>query len=47
MLAKAAESNAVLAENIEQLRGYLQTLFGVTPQRSVKAAERTLANSSN
>ena len=37
MLAKAAESNMVLAENIEQLRGYLQTLFDVTPALSVSS----------
>ena len=28
LLAKAADSNAVLIENIEQFRGYLQSLFG-------------------
>jgi TetR/AcrR family transcriptional regulator, transcriptional repressor for nem operon len=33
MLAKASETNAVLLENIEQFRQYLQTLFG-RPQRS-------------
>jgi len=27
MLAKASESNRVLAENIEQFRAYLQNLF--------------------
>ena len=47
MLAKASESNAVLAENIEQLRGYLQTLFGITQQRSAKHGERPSAVSSN
>jgi TetR/AcrR family transcriptional repressor of nem operon len=47
MLAKAAESNAVLAENIEQLRGYLQTLFDVTPARAGKPREQALSVSSN
>jgi TetR/AcrR family transcriptional repressor of nem operon len=37
ILAKAADSNAVLAENIEQLRGYIQSLFGVTPRRAGKS----------
>jgi hypothetical protein len=30
MLAKASETNAVLHENIEQFRRYLQSLFGQT-----------------
>lgn len=47
MLAKAAESNVVLAENIEQLRGYLQTLFGVTPARTGRQGEPALSVSSN
>jgi TetR/AcrR family transcriptional repressor of nem operon len=32
LLAKAAEANAVLHENIEQFRRYLQGLFGQTPR---------------
>jgi TetR/AcrR family transcriptional repressor of nem operon len=47
MLAKASESNAVLAENIEQLRGYLQSLFGLAQQRGGRQGERAGDISSN
>jgi TetR/AcrR family transcriptional repressor of nem operon len=47
MLAKASESNAVLAENIEQFRGYLQTLFGVAQPRAGKPSGKVFDSSSN
>jgi TetR/AcrR family transcriptional repressor of nem operon len=34
MIAKASDSNAVLIDNIEQFRRYLQTLFGKTKGRA-------------
>jgi TetR/AcrR family transcriptional repressor of nem operon len=34
ILAKVSEANAVLLENIEQFRAYLQSLFGVASSRS-------------
>lgn len=38
LLAKAAESNEVLMENIEQFRAYLHILFGKNPSRTAIAA---------
>jgi TetR/AcrR family transcriptional regulator, transcriptional repressor for nem operon len=38
MLAKTLEANAVLHENIEQFRRYLQTLFGQTSRLSGKTS---------
>ena len=38
MLAKAAASNRVLVENIEQFRAYLQTLFGQDPRSAGKTS---------
>jgi TetR/AcrR family transcriptional repressor of nem operon len=38
MLAKAAEANTVMVENLEQFRGYLKSLFGVEGKRN-KAAK--------
>ena len=38
MLAKTAEANAVLHENIEQFRRYLQSLFGQTNRFSGKTS---------
>jgi TetR/AcrR family transcriptional repressor of nem operon len=47
MLAKVADSNAVLAENIEQFRSYLQSLFGASQSRAGKPGSRALDSSSN
>jgi TetR/AcrR family transcriptional repressor of nem operon len=38
LLAKAFESNRVLVENLEQFRGYIQTLFG---QKRAKVSSRS------
>lgn len=47
MLAKAAESNRVLIDNIEQFRGYLQTLFGRSSGSSGKQAAKVSVESRN
>ncbi|HEX4264365.1 MAG TPA: TetR/AcrR family transcriptional regulator [Verrucomicrobiae bacterium] len=47
MMAKVAESNAVLAENIEQFRRYLQSIFGVSPSRARKPGSKAFDSSSN
>jgi TetR/AcrR family transcriptional repressor of nem operon len=36
MIAKASDSNAVLIDNIEQFRRYLQTLFGESKHRATR-----------
>ncbi len=43
MLAKAAKSRGVLAENIEEFRSYLQSLFG----QHARATAKTIAGSKN
>ena len=47
MLAKASETNAVLQQNIEQFRTYLQSLFGQSSRRSGKLTVKTSAKSRN
>jgi TetR/AcrR family transcriptional repressor of nem operon len=47
MLAKTCESNAVLVDNVEQFRVYLQSLFGVAQPRAGKLSNKASANSSN
>jgi len=47
MLAKAAESNRVLVENIEQFRAYLQTLFGRSSGPAGKQPAKVSVNSRN
>jgi TetR/AcrR family transcriptional repressor of nem operon len=45
MLAKASETNAVLHENIEQFRRYLQSLFNVTHPSPARKLARASAKS--
>jgi len=47
MLAKAAASNRVLVENIEQFRAYLQTLFGQDRRSTGKRPGKVSAESQN
>ena len=47
MLAKASENNAVLFENIEQFRRYLQSLFGQTRRAAGKSSVKPHADSRN
>jgi TetR/AcrR family transcriptional repressor of nem operon len=47
MLAKAAESNRVLVENIEQFRAYLQTLFGPSRGSTGKQPAKVSAEARN
>jgi hypothetical protein len=47
MLAKASEANAVLFENIEQFRRYLQGLFSQKRGAAGKSSVKTHAASRN
>jgi TetR/AcrR family transcriptional repressor of nem operon len=47
MLAKAAASNRVLVENIEQFRAHLQTLFGTGPHSTGKRPGKVSVESRN
>lgn len=47
MMAKVSDSNAVLAENIEQFRSYLQSLFGMSQSRAGKSGSKAFDSSSN
>lgn len=47
MMAKASENNAVLLNNIEQFRSYLDLLFGRTQRSSRKASAQVFAEAGN